>query len=116
MPKPPVNAPIKKENLSLAVHRLNLFYDDQSMWFPTWSKKERIDLFDVSIPINATYYKRCIGTRSKPLMILSKRSLARVYHCLATANSRFEMLAKELAEEEQRLFDEAMNPRPDGGE
>ncbi len=38
------------------------------MWFPTWAKKPRVDLFDVPIPIDANYYKRSIGMSQRPLM------------------------------------------------
>jgi len=85
------------------------------MWLPTWAKKEHVDLFDVPIPINANYFKRSIGRSTQPLMILSERSLARVYHCLSTANSLFDTLVQVLADEERLLIEETDKSKPGGG-
>ena len=114
MPKPSTQPTLDEGELLHALSQLNLFYPDESMWFPTWAKKPRVDLFDVPIPIDANYYKRSIGMSKRPLMILSEQSLARLYHCLSTANAKFDALAKEFAEKERLLIEEVLRPRPGG--
>ncbi|MDR3403528.1 MAG: hypothetical protein P4L99_13605 [Chthoniobacter sp.] len=113
MPKQPTQPSIDEAYLAEALHHLNLFCSDESMWFPTWAKKEHVDLFDAPIPIDANYYKRSMGTISRP-MILSERSLARLYYCLSTANPLFGTLAQVLAEEERLLIEEVDRSQPGG--
>jgi hypothetical protein len=47
-------------------------------------------------------------------MILSEQSLVRLYHCLSTANDKFDALAEVLWEVERLLFDERDRPHPEG--
>jgi hypothetical protein len=112
MPKPSTQPTLNEGDLLHALYQLNLFYSDESLWFETWAKKEHVDLFDVPIPIDAIYFKRSIGMSKRPLMILSEQSLARLCHCLFTANAKFDALAKEFAEKERLLFDNEDTPRP----
>jgi hypothetical protein len=113
MAKQPTEPSIDEAYLAEALQHLNLLCSAESMWFPTWAKKEHVDLFDVPIPIDANYYKRSIGTSSRP-MILSERSLARLYDCLSTANPLFDTLAEVLADEERLLIEEVDKSKPSG--
>jgi hypothetical protein len=106
MPKLSTQPTPNEGDLTHALYQLNLFHSPDSMWFPTWAKKARVDLFDVPIPSAANYYKRSIGMSKRPIMILSEQSLARLYHCLSTANAKFDALAKDLWEKERILHDE----------
>ena len=114
MPKQPAQPSIDEAYLAEALCRLNLFCSDESMWFPTWAKKEHVDLFEVPIPIGANYFKRSIGRITQPLMILSERSLARLYYCLSIANPLFDTLAQVLADEERLLIEETDKSKPSG--
>ena len=114
MPKR-TNNPIKEEDLTRALYRLNLFFADVSMWFPISAKKDHVDLFDVPIPVGATYYKRSVRLNSQPLVILSKQSLTRLYQCLFTANSKLDSLVAELERQEGLLIGKAFGLRPEEG-
>jgi len=115
MPKQPHQPSIDEAYLAEALDRLNLFCADESMWFPTWAKKEHVDLFEVPIPISSNYFRRSIGRSTQPLMILSERSLARLYFCLSTANPLFDTLTQVLTDEERILIEESDKSQPSGG-
>jgi hypothetical protein len=112
MTKPSKTIPFPEGDLSAALWQLNYFFADESAWVPTRSKREQIDLFEVPIPAETTYYQRCLGFRRRPLMILSAQSLGRLHHCLFTANPLLEMLTQILQEEETELIEKALGSTP----
>ncbi len=112
MPKRSKNIPFPEGDLSEALWHLNYFFADESAWVPTRSKNEQIDLFEVPIPAETTYYKRCLGFKKRPLMILSGQSLGRLHHCLFAANPLLEMLTQILKEEESQLVEKAFRSTP----
>ena len=111
MSHPPNDDDLAVES-SRAIHQLNHFFSDETLWFPTWAKKELVDLFGLPIPSGTLHYQRSIGRSSRPLMRLAQQSVVRLVDCLSRANERFAVLADVLAEDERRSIEVKPSPQP----